>query len=83
MTVTPIHTTQPCTTNIVNNTGTGYSAGMFPAMYYIPAHTGQLPGEYPGPPTSTVSPVSGPSSYHCKFNTNIKTLETLLRYIYI
>lgn len=66
VTVTPIHTTQPCATNIVNNTGAGYSTGMFPTMYYIPAHTGQSPREYPGPPTPVPPTSTNSGPYHCK-----------------
>lgn len=58
---TPMHVTQPCSSDVVRNTPpAGYAAGMFPAVYYIPAHTGQTPREYPGPP------VSGP--FHGKNN---------------
>lgn len=56
-----MHITQPCSSDVVRNTPpAGYAAGMFPAVYYIPAHTGQTPREYPGPP------VSGP--FHGKNN---------------
>lgn len=50
MTVTPFHTTQPCTTGIRSNSGPGYATGMYTAVCYIPALTGQTPREYPGPP---------------------------------